>query len=100
MMFNQLQELLIFTALKQVARSEDSSLEMLQISEYAAAKLTAKTYDSEEEKLFANLILLAINQTCDLHLNEFCAAQHQGLRLRVGLFVTRLLRSGTNCLTC
>ena len=41
------------------------------------------------------------NQTIyDHHLKEFCAAQHQGPRLRVGLLVMRLLRSGTNCLTC
>ena len=36
----------------------------------------------------------------DHQLTGFCAALHRGLRSRVGLFVTRLLRSGTNCLTC
>ena len=60
--FSQNQKSVFFTALSQVAHSEDTSLEMLQMSEYAAAKLTGKKYDVEEEKIFADLILMAINQ--------------------------------------
>ena len=59
---NQEEKSLFFQALKEVAISGESSLELLQISDFAAAKLVGTKFDSDQEKLLADLILLAINQ--------------------------------------
>ena len=58
---NQEEKSIFFEALKQIAFSGESSLDMLQISDFAAAKLVGTKFDRDQEKLLADLILLAIN---------------------------------------
>ena len=60
--FKENQKFLFFNALKEVALSDQASMEMLQLSDVAIAKLSMHyTHSSDQKKRLADLILIAIN---------------------------------------
>jgi hypothetical protein len=60
--FKQSDKLTFYKALMNVAASDSSSIEMLQIGEIAKTKLVTRSFDPDQQRVLADLILIAMNQ--------------------------------------